>query len=372
VRRRVAVVTGTRAEFGILRPVLAAIQADKSLSLSLLATGMHLMKEFGGTLAEIKKEGFSAIKLDASYSQDTPQAHAEFVGKCQTLCAKALSKLKPDFTLVLGDRGEALAAAAASGYLRIPVGHIHGGELSGHVDGAVRHAITKLAHLHFTATEGAKKRIVRMGEEPWRVTVSGAPALDRILGEPLPTWDALARRYRLDLSRPVALVAQHPVSGEEARAGRQMEETLRALQESGVSVFAVYPNADPGGRRMISVLRKARVNARPSLPHRDFLGFLSGASVLVGNSSSGIIESASFGLPVVNVGSRQDGRERSGNVLDCAPERRAIKRAVARQLSKFRFPTDNVYGDGQAAGRIARVLATVPLGPRLLEKRMTY
>ena len=201
MKQKICVITGTRADYGILYPVMKAIKASKDLELYVVATGMHLMPEFGYTLKEIEKDGFQVYKkVDSSYKEDTGEAMADSLGKTLSAFAKTFNSLKPSIVLVLGDRGEMLAAAVAANYLNIPVAHIHGGEVSGHVDGLLRHAITKLSHIHFPATEGSKKRIIKLGEESWRIFVAGAPALDRILNEKLPTAIELAKKY--DIIKP--------------------------------------------------------------------------------------------------------------------------------------------------------------------------
>jgi len=381
MKRRICVVTGTRAEYGILHPILTTLRAEKSLQLQLVVTGMHLMKEFGRTVRHIKADGFHAdAELDISYRSDTGLAMAGSVGKAVDLFAKCFTRLRPDILVLLGDRGEMLAAAIAASYLNLPIAHIHGGELSGHVDGRLRHAITKLSHLHFAATAGSAARLRRLGEEAWRIRICGAPALDRILGERLPARAELSRRYRFDARRPLALLVQHPVAGQEARAGAHIAQTIAALKSLGLQTLIVYPNADAGGRRMIAVIERQRhhlIQAHHSLPHKDYLGLLAVAGVLVGNSSSGIIEAPSFRLPVVNIGERQEGRERCANVIDVRQNRVAIMAAVKKALHDRSFRAKlkglrNRHGDGKAGGRIVSVLKNVKLGAPLLDKRMTY
>jgi len=382
MKRKVCVITGTRADYGILTSVMRAIDASAHLKLQLVVTCMHLMKEFGYTIREITKEGFTiAAKIDVSYTEDTNRAMATLVGRAVIGFARAFSALKPDVVLVLGDRGEMLAATIAANYLGIPVAHIHGGEVSGHVDGIIRHAITKMAHIHLPATKQAGVRIINLGEEKWRVFVVGAPALDRISREKLPGKKQLFRKYGLTMNEPVLLVVQHPVSTQEDQAGEQMHNTLDAVKGFGLQTVIIYPNADAGGRKMRKVIEQyaalPNIKTYKNIPHKDYLALLKHAAVLVGNSSSGIIEAPSFGLPVVNIGIRQQGRERGSNVIDVPHNINAISAAIRKALNDNVFlarirKSKNPYGDGQASRRIIKVLKNIPLNKRLLQKQIQF
>ena len=375
-------VTGTRAEYGILRPVLRAIKASPQLDLALIATGMHLSKEFGSTVKEIEKDGFKIdAKVEMLHTEDTGAAMAKSIGKCAGGMTDALEQIKPDILLLLGDRAEMLAAAVAASYMEIPVAHLHGGEVSGSVDDSVRHAITKLAHIHFPATEKSAKRIIKMGEDPSRIFVVGAPSLDTILNERLPKQAELAKKYGLDLSKPILLVLQHSVVTEADEAAGQIKKTLDAIAELKYQTILIYPNADAGGRRMIKAIKKYEkypfIKSFKSIPYTDYLGLMRTVSVMVGNSSSGIIEAPSFHLPVVNIGTRQKGRERSTNVIDVGYNRGEIIKAVKKALydRKFRAKVKkckNPYGDGKASQRIVKVLSKIEITPKLLQKKITY
>jgi UDP-N-acetylglucosamine 2-epimerase (non-hydrolysing)/GDP/UDP-N,N'-diacetylbacillosamine 2-epimerase (hydrolysing) len=382
MKRKICVITGTRADYGILSPVMKAIKKSKEFELQVIATAMHLMREFGNTAKEIEKDGFKLdAKLDVFYSEDSGRAMAISVGKTVSKMAGAFSRLKPDIVLVLGDRGEMLAAAIAGDYLNIPVAHIHGGEISGHVDGLFRHAITKLSHLHFPATAAAKRRLIRLGEDDRNIFVSGAPALDQIFNDQTMNRRALIKKYRIDSHSPLALVVQHPVNTEMGIAAKQIRATLQAIKDLNPQTLLIYPNADAGGRAMIREIKKweklPNLRTFKSIPHRDFLGLMKIASVLIGNSSSGIIEAPSFKLPVVNIGIRQKGRERGGNVIDVPHDGSAIIRAINKSLYDKKFlnkvkQSKNPYGDGHASQRIVNVLSTIKLGPQLLQKQIAY
>jgi len=381
-KRKIAVITGTRAEYGILSPVMRAIDAAPQLELQIIATGMHLMPEFGYTFREIENAGYSRIyKVDIACSEDTGAAMAKSFGATVSSFTDLFLKIKPDLILVLGDRGEMLAAAIAANYLNLPVAHIHGGEISGHIDGLFRHAITKLAHLHFSATSGAQKRIIGLGEEKWRIKLVGAPVLDRILKEKLTDRVELGNKYGLKPNEKYIILVQHPVSTEAEAASDQISNTLDAIKKTGLQAIVFYPNADAGGRRMIKVVESYRwqswLKILKSIPQIDYLGLLKHAAILIGNSSSGIIEAPAFKLPVINIGTRQEGRERSANVIDVPNKRKAISKAIKKTLYDKRFLAivkrcKNPYGNGHASEKIANALCSIRLNQRLLQKQMTY
>lgn len=380
--KKIAVITGTRAEYGILKPVLSEIDKHPDLDLSLVVIGMHLLKEFGYTIKEIEKDGFKIeAKIEGLYDEDSRIDMAKSIGKGIIKLSEALDKVKPDILLLLGDRGEMLAGAIAATYMNILIAHIHGGEVSGNVDEPVRHAITKLAHIHFSATKESVNRIIKMGEDPSNVFVVGAPGLDTILNENLIGPAELSKKYNLDLSKPILLVVQHPVTTEVEDAPDQIRETLEALSELKYQTILIYPNADAGGRKMIEMIKKYEkypfIKTFKSIPHKEYLSLMKIASVMVGNSSSGIIEAPSFGLPVINIGSRQEGRERAENVIDVDYDKEQIKTAIKKALYDKTFKEKvknckNPYGDGKAGARIADILSKIKIDKKLLQKRLTY
>lgn len=379
--RRILAVSGTRADYGLMRPVFAAIRKRPDLDLTIAATGMHLMEEYGFTLGEILADGIPVRRVEATCRGDDRPSMARFLGAFIDGFAGLAEEIHPDLILLLGDRAEMLGGAAVGAYLATPIAHVHGGDLSSTVDDPVRHAITKLSHLHFAATEASAERIRRMGEDASRVVVTGAPALDVLLREPREEREPLFCRYGLSPDEPLVVVLQHPVTLEIEQAADQMRETLRAVEAVELPALVLYPNADAGGRAMIRVIREfARLpflRVVPHLPHRDYVGLLRHAAVLVGNSSSGIIEAPVLRLPVVNIGTRQQGRERSENVLDAGYRKDEIAAAITRAVADPVFREQvkacrNPYGDGHAGERIARVLSEIPLGPDLVQKVMSY
>ena len=380
-KRKILYISGTRADYGLMRETLSRIKKHPKLSIEVVATGMHLMPEFGKTINEVKKDGFKIHKINAIYEEDNKKSMANFIGKFVQLLTKRIKKIRPDIILLLGDRGEMLAGAIVGIYLTIPVVHIHGGEVSSTVDEIARHAITKLGHIHCVATKKAAQRIIKIGEDPWRVFVVGAPGLDSILNKKLFSKKEIAKKYKLNLSKPIILVLQHPVTTEFKEAPWQMKETMEAIKEIGYQSIVIYPNADAGGRKMIKVIERYKkypfIQIYKSILHKDYLSLMKIVRVMVGNSSSGIIEAPSFHLPVVNIGEREEGRERAKNVIDVEYNIKEIKKSILKAIydKKFREKVrkcKNPYGDGKAEIRIVKILSKIKLNKKLLEKKITY
>lgn len=378
--KRVGVVTVGRSDFGILRPLLRAILGEPGLELHLLVTGAHLSPEYGMGVKLIEAEGFPiADRIEMLLSSDTPAAIAKSTGIGVMGFAQSLSTRRPDLLVIMGDRFEMLAAAVAAAPLNIPVAHVHGGERSeGAIDELFRHAITKLSHLHFASTAEYGQRIVRMGEEPWRVTVSGAPGLDNLGLVPLASRTDLESHLDLSLETPPLLVTYHPVTLQHDTTGDQIGEVLAGIAGYDGPIVITYPNADTQSRSIIGAIRAfvaahPRARAVQELGTARYFGLMQLAAAMVGNSSSGIIEAASFRLPVVDIGDRQRGRVRAANVIDAPCERGALAAALATATSPALRASlaslQNPYGDGRAAPRIVDVLARTAITPRLLEKR---
>jgi GDP/UDP-N,N'-diacetylbacillosamine 2-epimerase (hydrolysing) len=378
--RHILYLSGTRADYGLMRHSLQAIHEAPGLRLSVAATGMHLMPTHGLTINEIKADGFELYKLPATFERDNRAAMARFIGQCLEQLIDLCEQIQPDIILLLGDRGEMLAGAIAATYLGIPSAHIHGGEVTSTVDESARHAITKLAHLHFAATEDSVRRIIRLGENPDRVWAVGGPGLDRI-EEGLMEEQALRQQLGLSEKGPFALVVQHPVSEEMAESMAHMRHTLEAVQGSGLEAVVAYPNADAGGKAMIRVIESYReqegFHIFQHIPRTTYLSLMKYARVMVGNSSSGIIEAPSFQLPVVNVGTRQEGRLRGQNVIESEYDTEAIQQAIQTALFDRAFlaklaTSKNPYGDGKAAERMVRLLREVKIDRTLLQKKIQY
>jgi UDP-N-acetylglucosamine 2-epimerase (non-hydrolysing)/GDP/UDP-N,N'-diacetylbacillosamine 2-epimerase (hydrolysing) len=378
--RTLAVVTVARSDYGIYLPILRAIQARDDLRLHLIVSGAHLSPEFGMTVQAIEADGFDVSdRVEMLVSSDTPEGTAASMGLGLIGFSRVFQRARPDMLVVLGDRFEMFAAALAALPFVIPVAHIHGGEVThGAMDDALRHAMTKLSHLHFVSTAEYARRVAQLGEDPWRVLVSGAPGLDHLRTLPLLSPAEIESRFGITTSPPPLLVTFHPVTLEPGQAEAQARELLNALERAGLPMIFTQPNADAGGR-LIGSLIDGFVASHPLARRVDNLGtagyfsLMRVAAAMVGNSSSGIIEAASFELPVVNVGSRQGGRVRAANVIDVGNAGDAILAAIRKAVDPaFRAGLSglvNPYGDGQASTAIVERLRTVALDERLRVKR---
>jgi UDP-hydrolysing UDP-N-acetyl-D-glucosamine 2-epimerase len=371
-RRKVAVVTGGRADWGLLRPILDVIVAEAGLELQLIACGTHLSSEYGGSFRQLEGEGFSpAATVDTLLTSDRPAAIAKAIGVGTVGFAQAYESLRPDLLVLLGDRFEMLAAAVAALPLNLPIAHIHGGEITeGAFDEQIRHALTKLSHLHFVATAEFQRRVLQMGEMPERVFVTGAPGLDGV--RQLRRWTAaeLAADLGIGFDPMPLLVTYHPTTLSLGGLGDDLDALFAALDDVGRPCIITYPNADTYSREVLArcqsfVAGHPRSILVAQLGSEKYFSVMARAAAMVGNSSSGLIEAASFALPVVNIGDRQKGRPRGANVLDVPGNREAIAGAILTAIDPgFRERLRgmaNPYGDGDAAGRIVSVLRDHPL-----------
>jgi UDP-N-acetylglucosamine 2-epimerase (non-hydrolysing)/GDP/UDP-N,N'-diacetylbacillosamine 2-epimerase (hydrolysing) len=376
-RRRIGVITTSRADYSHLYWPLRELQARPEIELGVFALGPHLSPAFGTTVQEIERDGFPIqARIECLLSSDTDTGMAKTIGLAILGLADALTAWRPDLLLLIADRYEMLAPAATALALRIPMAHIEGGEVSqGAIDDQVRNALTKMAHVHFTSTETARRRVISMGEEPWRVHRAGAPSLDHLSRSKLLDRVSLEERLGVQFASPSLIAAWHPVTILRD-TNAEADALFAALAQVRGQILFVYPNADAGSHALIErtrALAEARAETcifvnLDAVTYWSLLGQVDG---MIGNSSSGIMEAASFALPVVNVGMRQQGRERAANVIDAPPDTNAICAALTRALDPaFRAGLRgmaNPYGDGAAAVRIANVLATVPLEELLLK-----
>jgi GDP/UDP-N,N'-diacetylbacillosamine 2-epimerase (hydrolysing) len=376
-RRRIAYLSGTRADFGLMRATLDRIASTRGLDLQVLVTGMHLSAAHGHTVDEVRASGLPiAAEIPLDMRTRTGQSMALGIADCLRGVTEVLARERPDLLLLLGDRGEMLAGAIAALHLGIPTAHLHGGERSGTVDEPVRHAISKLATHHLVATPASRERLIAMGEDQDRVHVTGAPGLDGLqaMGA-VPRADCL-QSLGLPPDARFGLVAFHPVVQQAAEAYGQTQALADALSASGLPLVWLEPNADAGALGVLRALDKAQLPAGSRrvthLGRPLFSAAMAHCEWMAGNSSAGIIEAATFGIPVLNVGDRQRLRERAGNVVDAAPTAQALTEGLARVRAMGHRPWENPYGDGRAAERIASLLATLSLDPALLEKYNTY
>jgi len=379
MQRKIAAITTSRADYGHLYWPLRDLSDSENVDLKIVALGSHLSPEFGNTFQEIVNDGFTIhARIECLLSSDTDVGMAKTIGIATLGLADLFGQMRPDLLLLIADRYEMLAPASVALALRIPIAHIEGGEVSeGAIDDAVRNALTKMSHIHFTSTHAARERVIAMGEEEWRVHRAGAPSLDHLRRRTLLSREQVEERLTLDLRRPTVLVVYHPMT----IARDTLQETdavFAALENLTGQILFCYPNADAGSRELIArtkefISRRGDGKIFTNLDSITFLSLLRQVDVLVGNSSSGIMESASFALPTVNVGIRQQGRERARNVLDAAADPRAILEAVSTARSpefcQSLLGMVNPYGEGFASETIVRVLTTIPLSQDLLLKR---
>jgi UDP-hydrolysing UDP-N-acetyl-D-glucosamine 2-epimerase len=379
--RSIAVTTVGRSDFGLYEPLLEAIRADPSLELRLMPSGAHFDPSFGPTIRDIETLGFDYERgLELTYASDDAASFAQALGAGVQRFGHAFAKARPHLLLVLGDRLEMLCSAVAALPWNIPLVHLYGGKVSeGAVDELVRHALTKMSHLHFVTCDLHAKRLRQMGEEPWRVHNYGSPGLDRIRRAPRAKRSDLCARLDLDPTRPFLLATYHPVTLESEHHGVQVESFFAALGTYDQQIVVTYPNADVGNREVIATIerfaasRPSDVRVLKNAGSHQYFDLMAHAAAMAGNSSSGIAEAPSFELPAVNVGSRQAGFERAANVIDTGHDAHEISLAIQRAVSEqFRIGLrglKNPYGDGRSSARIVDELRSVPLDARLVRKR---
>ena len=382
MKKKILVTTGTRAEYGILRPVLYELIKSKKLNLYLVVTGMHLSQKHGLTINEIKKDGFKIHStINIFPKDDTPFSMSIALGEGIVKFSKVFNRVKPDLNMVLGDRVEMLASAIAASQMNIPNVHIHGGDKSGGIDEYNRHAITKLSNIHFAATKKSKDRIIKLGENPKHVFFTGSPGVDDIAQNKITDKKTLEKNYKIKFKGDEILLLQHPVTTQTELSERQILHTLKAIAKIKKITIAIAPNSDPGNKIIFKHLDSFAqkydfIRVYSSLPRSDYLGMLKNCCVLVGNSSSGIIESTYFQTPVVNIGIRQEGRERGKNIFDTKDDSvKSIYNAIIKALRTKKSPrkiTDYIYGKGTAAKKIVRILEKINLNKDLIQKQIHY
>ena len=373
-------ITGSRGEYGYIRPILREIERTPDLDYAIVVTNLHLLPEFGLSVRDIEQDSFKiSDRIYMAFDGYTPASMAKSLGVFLMSVTDALVRLQPDVVLLAGDRGEQLMAAVAAAHMNIPVAHIQAGELSGNIDGVTRHAIARFAHVHFAANEDAVTRLHRSGEQQFRIHLTGAPQLDEITNGEFASSEEVAAAFARPPGQPLILYVQHPVTEEYGHTAAQVRETFAAVCELRHPVVAVFPNNDAGSQEARHVLEQdcpPFVRVEKSLPRRLYLGLLRTASVMVGNSSSGLIEAPAFGVPTVNVGTRQRDRHRGANVVDVPAERIAIRAAIRNALDAgFRAPLASdrhALNDGLVARRIVAILRGLEIGDKLLKKQLAY
>jgi GDP/UDP-N,N'-diacetylbacillosamine 2-epimerase (hydrolysing) len=365
-KRKVCVVTGTRAEYGLFLPILKKIQSSNNLHLQLIATSAHLSKEFGFTYKEIEKDFLLVDKINNLHPSNTKTSIAKSTGLATMLLADSFERIQPDVLLILGDRFETLAAATAALLMNIPIAHIHGGEITeGAIDEQIRHSITKMSNIHFCSTEAYRKRLIQMGENPSKIFNTGAPGIDNILNLKLLSKLELEQQINWKLSKITALFTYHPETLSNNNLKSDLDSILNILEESSLNVIFTYSNADSGGVFINQMLEEFcvknpnRFKVFKNLGQLNYLSSMKHVNLLIGNSSSGIIEAASFAKPVINLGNRQSGRIKGINVIDS--EINGLKKSICLALSPdFSLKCQNIrniYGSGKAAKKIVNLLA---------------
>ena len=385
--RKVCIITTNRSDYSRLKPVAEEIKKRNDLQLQLIVTASHLLKDFGDTIDDIKTDKFDITAVARTIIEgEDPVAMAKSVGVGALELPTLLNIYKPDIVVVHGDRFDVLPAAISAALMNIHLAHIQGGEVTGNIDESIRHAITKLSHFHFPATKEAAERIIKLGEDPSKVFVCGCPSMDYFKKYENVTREELIARnaefnkkhgVNADFSKPYILLIQHPVTTEFETVGKQMKEVMEAVALLKMQTIMIYPNIDAGSVKMISVIRGYEDKTKypfiwmfKHILFEDFIPILKFASCVVGNSSTITRESCFFGVPAVNIGTRQSGRQRGKNVVDVGYDRNEIKKAIEEAIKVGRYPPEAIYGNGGAGKKIAEILATVDLGP--VQKKIRY
>ena len=382
MKRKITVTTGTRAEYGLLRPLLDEISNNKKLELHLIVTGMHLSKKFGFTLQEIIDDGFKIHgKIEMVPKNDTNYDMAISLGEGIIGFSKLFKKIQPQINLVLGDRDEALASVLAANHMNIVNAHIHGGDKTrAGIDEYNRHAITKISNIHFAVTRKSKNRILRMGEKPNHVFFTGSPGIDDIVSNRITTKKKLEKKIGIKFNGDEIIVLHHPITTQSENSSKEINNIMKAVSKLRKNTICISPNSDAGNNAIFQCLRNFSkydyIKVYDSIPRSDYLGLLKNCGVLVGNSSSGMIEGGYFSINVINVGKRQENRERGNNVKDVSENSPnliylAIKQALANQPRR-KFVNKFLYGKGNSSKKIVKILETISINRNLIQKQITY
>ena len=378
--RKILLISGSRGEYGYIRPILRIIEDDPDLEYEIVATNMHLLPDFGFSINAFEEDGFlvkhKPLMALAGY---TPESMMKSMGVFALSITDILQSSKPDLILLAGDRGEQFVGAMTGAHLNIPVAHIQAGEISGNIDGLTRHAIARYAHIHFAANKDAADRLVKSGEQPERVFNVGAPQLDEFVRGDFTSGEKISKQYNIQQDSPFILVLQHPVTEEYEYSKEQITITLRAIINLNLPAIVINPNNDAGSTGIqegIDEYSRPLIQVHRNVPREDYAGLLKCCNILVGNSSSGLIEAPTFAVPVVNIGRRQKGRVQGANVINCDHNVNKISKAIKKGLSKKFKNTlngmSNPYGDGNSSQKIVETLKKITIDNALLNKELTY
>ena len=379
--KKICFVILSRANYSSIKSVIFEFKKDRSLK-SFIITGASANEDKFGNVSELIEKDF---KID--YKINMPSRPESLIGMPQTVggglieLPLVLDKIKPDLVLITGDRAEMFIAALTAAYMKIAVAHIQSGDLSGHIDGSVRHAITKISHLHFASCEDSKKRVLKLGEESWRVYNTGAPQLDDFNKPIKINFKDFNKKYKIKLEKKFVIIMQHPVLYDNVNSGHQIEQTLKAVEKFSFQKIIIYPNIDTGNNKIIKIIDKYKNQNNfiifKNLKRDHFIFLLKNAEILIGNSSCGILEAASFKLPVINIGNRQKGRLQSKNILNAGYSSKEIMKAIKIIYKSKKYKKDlrkckNLYGDGKSSERIVRILKKIRFNKSLLDKTNSY
>lgn len=379
--KKIMILTGSRGEWGYIRPIIKLIESREDVDYRLVVTNMHLLPSYGNTYKEIEADGFKIhYKIHMYFEGDSYYTMAKSLGVCLSSLPDIICNEKPDWILLAGDRGEQLMGAIAASYTYTPVAHIQAGEVSGNIDGMVRHAIGKLVHLHFASNEDAKERLIRLGEQSFRIYNVGAPQLDELVNAMYTPVELFEKNNFIDLRDGFILAVIHPVTEESYRAGEQAKVFIDALNEFSLPKILIMPNNDTGSqdiRKVINENKNGKYHVFDSLKREDYLGLLKECSCIVGNSSSGLLEAPSFRTPAVNIGRRQYMRYRGNNVIDVDWNKKdiimAIRKAISKEFKAFlELNIDYPYGNGHSSEKILNILLNTKIDDKLLVKNLTY
>jgi len=379
MKKKILVTTGTRAEYGFLRPLLREIQKSKKLELFLIVTGTHLSKNHGYTIREIEKDGFKiSKKIHMFPKNDDNFSMSTELGKGIIEFSKCFKQIKPDVNIILGDRDEMLASALAASHMNIINAHIHGGDVSGGLDEYIRHAITKISNLHFPATKKSKDRIIKMGEDPKYVFHTGSTSIDEIKNNHISDKNSIQKKYGIKLIGNEILLVQHSVTTESILSNKQIINTLKAVIKTKLNIIAISPNSDAGHKQIFNQLKfyskkYPRLKVYENFPRSDYLGILKNVGILVGNSSSGLIEASYFDTPVVNIGKRQKNREYGSNLVTVSNSSvDVIFKTINSKLGKKTHKKSFIFGKGNSSSKIVKILETIIIDSSILEKQISY
>ena len=379
MKRKIFIVTERRADFSRFKPIIKLIKKSKKLRYILVVTGNHLLKEYGYSIDEIKRE---KIKISESFpmflksKKDDGSEMVHGLGVATQKLSQILKKHEPDIILSGFDIGANFAVTIAGAHMNIPVAHIQGGEVSGTIDESIRHAMSKFAHYHFTANSDSKKRLIKMGEKKKNIYSVGCPSIDALLHEKTHSKEYIKKKFNIDLNKKFLILIQHPVTSE-INSGDQITNTLNAVKKINMDKLIIYPNNDAGSKKIIKVIKNSDFKIARTLILREYKTLLSKAALLIGNSSSGIHEAATFKIPVINIGTRQSGRLKPLNVISTTYKADNISKAIDYALNnkifikKMKF-LKNPYGDGKTAKRIVNLLSKIEIDNSIIQKKITY